>query len=245
MKKSKWLKWKIGGGVVFSLALLMQTVKADPAFEKAHEAAMQNGDAEDEIETAANDPVMDDWKNESNEQAAATAVPFTSKPMPADTVSSDPLPPQTGKQDESKNQVQAAAHTAEAAPHPASEGASKSGQAKATVKSKPKATVKSTKTTPSSKSKKSSTAVATSKPNSSKSTVAPTSKPAPVSEPAQPPADYAAAAPAPIAEAPSDVTPTAPADSVQSPDSSSTSDSADTQEQPVKKKKSHTKSRHS
>ncbi|NGQ95910.1 hypothetical protein G3578_12160 [Brevibacillus sp. SYP-B805] len=55
MKRSKWLKWKMGGGVVFALAMLFQSAKADPAFEAAHERALQAQIDSDEPEDAADD----------------------------------------------------------------------------------------------------------------------------------------------------------------------------------------------
>lgn len=81
MKKSKWLKWKIGGGVVCSLALVMQATKTDPAFEKAHQAALQSSDSSDGTEkTASNDQVMDEWKNESDKQSANEVAQANSLP---------------------------------------------------------------------------------------------------------------------------------------------------------------------
>ncbi|BAH46197.1 hypothetical protein BBR47_52200 [Brevibacillus brevis NBRC 100599] len=44
-KKSKWLKWKIGGSLIVSLAALFQIAKTDPAFGQAVQGVQKNDNA--------------------------------------------------------------------------------------------------------------------------------------------------------------------------------------------------------
>ncbi|WP_312113402.1 hypothetical protein [Brevibacillus reuszeri] len=46
-KKSKWLKWKIGGSLIVSLAAVFQIAKTDPAFGQAVQAAQKTDDSFD------------------------------------------------------------------------------------------------------------------------------------------------------------------------------------------------------
>lgn len=59
-KRSKWLKWQIGAGGTIAFAMLLQTVKADPAFEAAQQKA-QLDRAMKIGNTSNRDMVMDEW----------------------------------------------------------------------------------------------------------------------------------------------------------------------------------------
>lgn len=82
MRYSKWLKWQIGGGVVCSLALVFNTVKADPAFQKAHELANQTPDSSDVTADSENTVAMEDW-HQQEDKAAPPVPPSTESQKPA------------------------------------------------------------------------------------------------------------------------------------------------------------------
>ncbi|MET3292910.1 UNVERIFIED_CONTAM: DNA polymerase III gamma/tau subunit [Brevibacillus sp. OAP136] len=237
-KRSKWFKWKVGGGVVFSLALLMQTAKADPAFEKAHEAALQAADQGDEPEeTASADPVIDEWKAEGeaapehkgNEGTIANALPSEQPSVAA--------PSSETAKTSVANSAQTEASTLPNKTH--STEIHSSAQPKANVASK-------TASAPKTASAQSTSKAATpSKPKNE--TPVPShhqSTPTAAQQPSVPPVESVPATPEPavennsLANAPS-------SESVEQPvvpDSSNTDSQSDVEEQP---KKSHTKSHHS
>lgn len=66
-KQSKWLKWKIGGGLIVSLAVVFQVAKADPAFGKAVQAAQENDDSFDSDEVAQGDHPQPQLEEETAE----------------------------------------------------------------------------------------------------------------------------------------------------------------------------------
>ncbi|MGD8191439.1 hypothetical protein ACQCN2_15770 [Brevibacillus ginsengisoli] len=70
-KQSKWLKWKIGGGVIFSMAVMFNIAKADPEFIKAVQAAQDtnnSSDMDNEVSTSAQEENHADQNNEKNEE---------------------------------------------------------------------------------------------------------------------------------------------------------------------------------
>jgi hypothetical protein len=65
MKKSKWLKWKIGFVGVLGLSILFHEVKISAAFEKAFTNAANDQTTDT---SKLQDPVMDDFTSSVNQQ---------------------------------------------------------------------------------------------------------------------------------------------------------------------------------
>lgn len=66
-KKSKWLKWKIGGSLIVSVAALFQTVKTDPAFGQAVQDVQKNDDSFDNNDSQGYLPQLPDETEAANE----------------------------------------------------------------------------------------------------------------------------------------------------------------------------------
>jgi hypothetical protein len=62
MKRSKWLKWKIGAVSALGIAFLFHEVKNSQAFAQAYaNAASPGGGNSNQSPAPADDPLMDDW----------------------------------------------------------------------------------------------------------------------------------------------------------------------------------------
>lgn len=89
-KQSKWLKWKIGGGLIVSLAVVFQVAKADPAFGEAVQAAQENDDTFASDEDAQGDQPQTQASVETVLSPVVTptqkvAEPHSEAPSPAAT----------------------------------------------------------------------------------------------------------------------------------------------------------------
>ncbi|MED4586432.1 hypothetical protein P9578_27125 [Brevibacillus choshinensis] len=81
-KRSKWLKWKIGGGLIVSLAVVFQVAKADPAFGKAVQAAQDNDDSfdpkedalADQDQTQAEEKPVEEWEHKVSQASVETVL---------------------------------------------------------------------------------------------------------------------------------------------------------------------------
>ena len=95
-KQSKWLKWKVGGGVFFSLAVMFNIAKADPEFVKAVQAAQDTNDStevEDESDYGQNDPYTDNVKpSDDNESQHELALNNEQKPQPNSEIQTHDVP---------------------------------------------------------------------------------------------------------------------------------------------------------
>lgn len=249
-KKSKWFKWKIGGGLVFSLALLMQTAKADPAFEKAHEAAMQVADDADEMEeTASTDQVIDKWESENTTTAAnevdgdnalpnervTAATPFQSELPSSKTINTGLI--KTGQAVASPHKSQTTAKTASGSTLTRTGSKQKTASDKTITIAKGAMNM----TTPAQTKSTAPPQPQTQSPIEHTSTSAPERSPEPAS--AVPPSDDAPAAPESVVSSSSGASQPTSTDGTEAsavPDSNSPSDL----QKPLKKK-SHTKSHHS
>ncbi|GAB1532268.1 MULTISPECIES: hypothetical protein [Brevibacillus] len=78
-KKSKWLKWKIGGSLIVSLAALFQIAKTDPAFGQAVQGVQKNDNAFgiDEDAQGYSPQIQDEAEatNEHNNEEPKNEVP--------------------------------------------------------------------------------------------------------------------------------------------------------------------------
>ncbi|MCK9910561.1 hypothetical protein MXD81_15550, partial [Microbacteriaceae bacterium K1510] len=72
-------------------AVVLQTARANPAFEKAHQQALQGSDASDDpAAMAVADPVMDQWQKENSD--AQNHPPEDSYPQKSNKTSQAGLP---------------------------------------------------------------------------------------------------------------------------------------------------------
>ncbi|QRG68055.1 hypothetical protein [Brevibacillus choshinensis] len=239
-KQSRWSKWKVGGGLVVSLAVLFQVAKADPAFGKAVQAAQENEDAYD---------------SDDSEQASSEMLPVVEGDEDDDAVGHDFEGALLHDADESgKSETSGDEHpdsddrrsTLPTVPAASMQTAvhKPAGHAPVSSTHTQKSTGSSKQTTASTQAKGVSTASSTA-PKAATAVPSATKTPAPVvdQEPQQQPQE---APPADIPPAPEEST-AAPLDASKeaSLDAAPQSEESSSTKTETKKKKSHTKSRRS